>query len=70
MKQPSRFKRLPRALRTSLTLFAGAAAAALLLMALYWTKCRVGIDLSSSHNASSVEPFKTLYWMAENRIPF
>jgi hypothetical protein len=46
------------------------AASVLLVMVLYWTKCRVGVDISRSYHASSVEPFKTLQWMAEKRIPF
>ncbi len=65
---------LSRTLRSShpkaLKLLGLVAAAMLLAMALYWTKCRVGINIAPSHSVSGIEPFKTLYWMAVNRIPF
>ena len=42
----------------------------LLSLAAYWAKCRAGVDLDSRHHLSGVEPYRTVWRLAQKHWPF
>lgn len=42
----------------------------LLSIVAYWGKCRVGVNLSEKHHLSGIEPYRTVWRLAERHWPF